>query len=285
MGAEATMRILLTGSRTGIGRHLARHLLQSGHEVWGVARRKQADFAQECAAQGLLFRSAEGDVADWTRMAALGKQVEQAWKHLDGLICAAGAQLPLGPAVSVDPPAWMAGIQLNLGGTFFTLRALHGLLRRAARRGKVICFSGGGATGPRPNFSAYACAKAGVVRLVETLAAEWAGQPMDINAVAPGAIRTGMTEEVLKLGPAVVGEKEYAQARTQMAGGGASLEKVAGLVDFLLSPESDGISGRLISAPWDPWPALPERRAELAESDIYTLRRIGPEDRGKKWQT
>jgi 3-oxoacyl-[acyl-carrier protein] reductase len=92
-----------------------------------------------------------------------------------------------------------------------------------------------------------------------------------------------MTEQVLALGPAVAGEKEFAAAQKQKAGGGGSLEKVSGLVEFLLSSASDGITGRLISAPWDPWPTLAQHRDELAASDIYTLRRIVPEDRGKKW--
>jgi 3-oxoacyl-[acyl-carrier protein] reductase len=51
----------------------------------------------------------------------------------------------------------------------------------------------------------------------------------------------------------------------------------------LLSENSDGITGRLISAPWDPWLRLQEYKDELAASDIFTLRRIIPDDRGKKW--
>ena len=62
------------------------------------------------------------------------------------------------------------------------------------------------------------------------------------------------------------------------------LEKVLGLVEMLLSEQGDGISGRLISAPWDPWRNFPALRAELMPTDIFTLRRIVPEDRGKKWQ-
>jgi 3-oxoacyl-[acyl-carrier protein] reductase len=81
----------------------------------------------------------------------------------------------------------------------------------------------------------------------------------------------------------VVGEAEYAAAQKQLASGGAPLEQALGLVEWLVSPASDGISGRLLSAPWDPWPTLDQHRAELAASDIYTLRRIVPEERGRKW--
>ena len=63
----------------------------------------------------------------------------------------------------------------------------------------------------------------------------------------------------------------------------AKLAKVLGLVETLLSPASDGVSGKLISAPWDPWQNLPALREELMKSDIYTLRRIVPEDRGKNF--
>ena len=57
----------------------------------------------------------------------------------------------------------------------------------------------------------------------------------------------------------------------------------AGLAVFLASADSDGISGKLLSAQWDPWNELQQHRDELAQSDIYCLRRIVPEDRGKKW--
>ena len=277
------MNLLITGSSSGIGRFLAGHLLTAGHAVWGVARSAQAGFRDECARKNQRFSFSQGDVADWPQVARCRREVGEQWRHLDGVICCAGAQPPIGPAMTLDPQDWSTNIRLNLDGTFFTIRAFHDLLKQAPRRAKIICFSGGGAASPRPNFSAYAAAKAGVVRLVETLAQEWGAAPIDINAIAPGAINTKMTEEVLASGPAGAGEKEYAAALKQKETGGASLTKVAGLVDFLLSAEGDGISGRLLSAPWDPWPTLAARRDELAALDIYTLRRITPEDRGKKW--
>jgi 3-oxoacyl-[acyl-carrier protein] reductase len=126
-------------------------------------------------------------------------------------------------------------------------------------------------------------AKTGIVRLVETIAEETRDQNIDINAIAPGAINTRLTDEVIALGPTVVGEAEFAAAQKQKASGGNSLEKALGLVEWLLSPASDGITGRLIAAQWDPWPTLASHAAELAAGDIYTLRRIVPEERGKQW--
>ena len=65
----------------------------------------------------------------------------------------------------------------------------------------------------------------------------------------------------------------------QKASGGASLDKALGLVEWLLSPASDGVSGRLLAAPWDPWSTLDRHAPALAKSDVYTLRRIVPEER------
>lgn len=274
------MNLVLTGSSTGIGRALTTRLLASGHRVWGLARSDQADFT---ALHPGAFAASRCDVADWTQVAAAAAEVAAAWSHVDGLICCAGLQGEVGPAVTADPARWSATVRANLDGTFFPIRGFHAQLARAPRRAKVIAFSGGGATKARANFSAYGAAKTGVVRLIETLAEELRDQPIDLNSIAPGAINTRLTDEVLALGPAVVGADEYTSAQKQKASGGASLDKVFALIAWLLSPASDGISGRLLAAPWDPWATLGRHAATLAPSDIYTLRRILPEERAQNF--
>ena len=79
------------------------------------------------------------------------------------------------------------------------------------------------------------------------------------------------------------GPKEYETKREQKQEGGASLERAAELTVFLASTASDGITGRLIAAVWDDWAGLASRRDELARTDVYTLRRIVPADRGLPW--
>jgi 3-oxoacyl-[acyl-carrier protein] reductase len=91
-----------------------------------------------------------------------------------------------------------------------------------------------------------------------------------------------MTEQVLACGTAAAGKAEFERASGQSRDDGAQLEKVLGLTGFLLSSKSDGITGKLISAVWDPWNKLDEFKQDL-DSDIYTLRRIVPKDRGKAW--
>jgi len=274
------MRIVITGSSSGIGRALAERLLSHGHHVWGLARSDQSDFA---ARHPGAFSALRCDVADWTQVAAAGRTILAAWPEMDGLVACAGLQGAIGPATTTDPLLWSATVRANLDGTYFAIRAFHAALRAAPRRAKIVCFSGGGATKARPNFSAYGVAKTAVVRLVETVAEEERAAPLDVNAVAPGAINTHMTDELVALGPDVVGEFEYQGALRQKETGGASLDRVLDLVEWLLSPASDGISGRLISAQWDDWPVLARHQQELATSDLYTLRRIMPGDRGQRW--
>ena len=289
------MHLVLTGSSTGIGRALAERLLSRGHHVWGLARSDQSDFA----ASHPNFHHTRCDVSDYSAVAAAASAYAAAWPQLDAVICAAGLQGEIAPALTADPLKWSATIRANLDGTYFALRAFASLLVQpapAASRKKIICFSGGGATKARVNFSAYGVAKTALVRLVETIAEENRDQPLDINALAPGAINTRLTDEILALGPSVVGAAEYAAAQKQKAAAlvptsattaGAiadpALTRALDCVEWLLSPASDGITGRLLSAPRDPWPTLGDHRAALAASDVYTLRRIVPEDRGQKW--
>jgi 3-oxoacyl-[acyl-carrier protein] reductase len=268
--ASTPMNLVITGGSSGIGKFLADSLAAKGHAICRLARSPQDGFSFQC------------DVSNWPALKKYAEKIAAKWEAVDALICCAGIQEPIGPAMEMDPIAWHSNLAINLDGTFFSIRAFYSLLCHAQRRAKVICFSGGGATSPRPNFAAYGVSKTGVVRLVETLAAEWQGQAFDINAVAPGAIFTRMTGQVLACGASVAGKAEFERASKQSRDNAVELAKVLGLVEFLLSPRSDGISGKLISATWDPWDRLDQFKDDL-NTDIYTLRRIVPKDRGKTW--
>ncbi|MGO8763670.1 MAG: SDR family NAD(P)-dependent oxidoreductase [Limisphaerales bacterium] len=249
---------------------MADSLAADGHEVCRLARSPQSGFSFQC------------DVSDWPALQICAQKISEIWASADALVCCAGIQEPIGPAMEIDPAAWQKNLAVNLHGTFFSIRAFYPLLKKSAVRAKVLCFSGGGSTSPRPNFAAYGVAKTGVVRLVETLAAEWENQTLDINAIAPGAIFTKMTEQVLASGEKLAGQNEFAGASKLSRDNSEKLRKVLGLVEFLLFEKSNGISGKLISAPWDPWEKFESLKSEL-RGDLYTLRRITPRDRGKNW--
>jgi hypothetical protein len=91
-----------------------------------------------------------------------------------------------------------------------------------------------------------------------------------------------MLDEVIAAGPDRVGKAFHERALEQRSSGGTPLGKGAELAVFLAGADSDGITGKLLSAVWDSWAELPSHREEL-QSDVYTLRRIVPRDRGLGW--
>jgi 3-oxoacyl-[acyl-carrier protein] reductase len=166
-------------------------------------------------------------------------------------------------------------------GTVYPCRAVVPGMK-ARRRGKIINLSGGGATNPLPGISAYAASKAASVRFTETLALELKPFGIDVNAMAPGALATRMMDQLLNARPAVAGNAFMERMQKLKDSGGTPLSVGAKCCVWLASEASNGITGKLVAAQWDPYEAFPEHAAEL-ESDIYTLRRIVPKDRGRDW--
>jgi 3-oxoacyl-[acyl-carrier protein] reductase len=283
----AGRKILVTGASQGLGLAVAERCLVEGADVAVCARSRET---LEHAAAALRAKAGPGrdvwatiaDVSDPRAARALVADATRELGGLDGLVNNAGVYGPKGAIEDVDWAEWTKTVEINLYGTILPCRAVLPAFR-ARGSGKIVNLSGGGATAPMPRLSAYAASKAAVVRFTETLAEELRGTRIDVNAVAPGALNTRMLDEVLAAGPERVGEAFYQRALAQKAGGGAPLERGAALCAFLLSSESDGISGKLLSAVWDPWAELPARLTEIEKSDIYTLRRIVPKDRGKDW--
>jgi NAD(P)-dependent dehydrogenase (short-subunit alcohol dehydrogenase family) len=277
---------LITGASEGLGLAIARCYVRAGADVMVCARsedriREARDELALDASDGQRVAAAAADVSD---PAAVGRLVERAGAeltHLSVLVNNAAVQGPVGRLWEVDVDEWIQTLRTNLIGSALVARAMVPHFERAGG-GKIIQVSGGGATAPMHGLSAYAASKAGVVRLAETLALELAPLSVDVNALAPGALNTRMLEEVLEAGPQSVGEAYYQRALAQKADGGASPERAAELAVWLASSQSDGITGKLLSAVWDPWETLGEHRQDL-DSDVYTLRRIVPADRGLQW--
>jgi NAD(P)-dependent dehydrogenase (short-subunit alcohol dehydrogenase family) len=281
------LNALITGGSQGLGRRIAEHYLREGANLVLCARDEAvlaatvAELSQE-AASGQKVLGQRCDVSSEPEVNDLVAFALQELGSLQVLVNNAGIYGPMGPTESVDWKEWTRAIEINLYGVLLPARAIIPHFK-AAGRGKMVILSGGGATNPIPNISAYAASKAAVVRLMETLAEELKEHHVDVNAIAPGALKTRFVEQVLEAGPDAVGAAFYAKNKKWSEEGAVSLDLGAGLAVYLACAESDGITGRLISAQWDPWKTLHEHKAKLAASDIYCLRRIVPEDRGEKW--
>ena len=280
------LNALITGGSQGLGRAIADHFLGEGANVVLCARGEKDlrsardELAQKFPAQKLIAKTC--DVSSESQVNELVAFALRELGSLDALVLNAGIYGPMGPTESVSLDEWRRAIDINLFGVLLPCRALIPHFKRAGR-GKIVVLSGGGATNPLPNISAYAASKAAVVRLMETLAEELKPFHVDVNAIAPGALATRLVDEVLAAGAEKVGAAFFEKNKTWKEKGAVPLELGARLAVYLASAESDGITGKLISAQWDSWKDLQQHRDELAKSDIYCLRRIVPEDRGKKW--
>jgi 3-oxoacyl-[acyl-carrier protein] reductase len=279
---------IITGGNRGLGQAIASAFVRAGANVLLVGQDEHSLHQTESGLRPLVrFSDQRVDTipADVSQPSAVEAILQRAHDMLPGLtilVNNAGVYGPIGLVEDVDWTAWVTAVQVNLLGTVLMCRAVLPALRRAGY-GKIINLSGGGATGPLPRFSAYAAAKAAVVRFTETLAEEVRGAGVDVNAIAPGALNTRLLDQVLDAGPEKAGRAFYERALKQREQGGVPLDKGANLAVFLASAASDGITGRLLSAVWDDWAALANRREELSQSDVYTLRRIVPQDRDLAW--
>lgn len=278
---------LITGGGRGLGLEIARLFVAAGADVFlcgrdGVALERARDELSAVAEAGQRVLAQAADVSRRESVDALVSEVLEAFPDLQILVNNAGVYGPMGPIESIDWDDWVRALEINLFGSVLVCRALVPHFRTKGY-GKIIQLSGGGATNPLPNLSAYAASKAAVIRFAETLAEELRGTGVDVNAIAPGALNTRMLDDVITAGPERVGADFYRRAEAQRLSGGTPLSKGAGLALFLASPASDGLTGKLLSAVWDPWPEFEQHRGDLDRTDIYTLRRIVPKDRGKNW--
>lgn len=278
---------IITGANQGLGKTIAQAYLKAGANVLLCAR-NNALLTEARAELAVIARPDQqilvqpADVSKAEQTAALVETALKNFGRLDILVNNAGVYGPKGLLEEVSWEEWIQAIEINLYGPLLMCRAVLPHFK-ANGYGKIINLSGGGATNPLPRLSAYAASKAALVRLTETLAEEVHEYGIDVNAVAPGALNTRLLDEVLAAGPEKIGAAFYERMQKIKAEGGTPLETGANLCVYLGSAASDGITGKLISAVWDPWTNLANYRAELNGSDIYTLRRIIPKDRGQGW--
>lgn len=216
---------------------------------------------------------AAGEVLHWARSLST---------HLDVLINNAAIQGPIGVLWENDWEGWQETFQVNfMTPAHLCHQAAPWMMQGGG--GAIINLSGGGAGAARARFSAYACAKTALVRLTETLAEELRPHGISVNGVAPGVMRSQLLAQIIASGPEVCGTPEHQRALAAMdsdAGPG----RAAALCLFLASPQARGLTGRLLSAIWDPWQDLAQHLPALSSSDIYTLRRILPQDRGLSFE-
>jgi NAD(P)-dependent dehydrogenase (short-subunit alcohol dehydrogenase family) len=270
---QQPLRVVIAGGSSGIGAEVTRALAEAGHQVFVCARRQ--DRLDDVTAGETIARGYVCDVSDEAQVTGFARWLTEQTPAVDVLLNCAGTFGPIGPFETTDSAEWLDAIKVNLFGTYLVSKHLLPLLSESDDP-RILNFSGGGAFDPFPNYSAYACSKAAVVRLTENLAAELAPRGIAVNAVAPGFVATEVHLKTLDVGPERAGALHYQRTKAALDGGGKSIATAVECVLMLLSRRTRGMTGKTISANFDPWrtDALTRRLGEITRSDLWTMRRI-----------
>lgn len=281
--------ILITGGSMGIGFAAALECAKAGANITICARNldkvNSAVLKIKNKYPCVKINGVSADITDLIQIENAINLIEGTYGVLNGVIHSAGIYGPIGKITDVDPESWFEAIKINLFGTFLVTRQSIERMQKLGVKGKIALFSGGGAATPFPNFTSYASSKVGVVRFSESVALEFLDDNISVNSIAPGFVATRLHEQTLVAGPILAGKSFYDQTADKIINGSAVLPEVGGrCAAFLMSDASDGINGKFIAAPYDDYQSWCEKVDLISGTDLFTLRRILPKDRGQNWQ-
>jgi 3-oxoacyl-[acyl-carrier protein] reductase len=270
-------KIIITGGSKGIGKTLTKYFFDKGAFVVICSRNKNEVFStcKEIDESGQRCIGVEADVSKNEDAKKVVDFAIHSFGSIDMLINNAGIIGQTGDFASSDLSAWGDAIAVNLFGTVNCTRYILPYMKKAGH-GKIVNFAGAGVGSkkPLPQLSSYYTSKVAITGFTETIAAELTDYNIQINCIAPGAINTNITEYLLTQGEAKIGKEMYERTLKQKEEGGDSEEKVCMLVSFLLSKDSNHISGRLLSSKWDSVSLLKKLERD---TDLFKLRRIDNE--------
>jgi NAD(P)-dependent dehydrogenase (short-subunit alcohol dehydrogenase family) len=259
---------IVTGAGRGLGREFARALSAAGAAV-GLIARSQSELAESAAsiqAAGGRTHAVSTDVSDRDAVHAAFEAIEQSLGPADVLVNNAGIAGPIRPFCETDSDDWWRVLEVNLRGPIICTRAvLSGMISR--RRGRIINIAASAI--PIANFSAYSTSKTALIRFSECVAAETKPHGIAAFAVAPGTVRTAMSEHALN---STEGQKWLPWFR-RIFDEGVDLpaDVPAQLVVRLASGKFDALSG-LFLTPLDDLDAIVAGMEEVGREKLYSMR-------------
>lgn len=243
MGRLAGKTALVTGAGAGIGRSVAERFAREGARVI-IADRDAAAAAAVAAVIGEQARAVVVDIADEPSVAtAFTESVADGWSP-DVVVANAGVQLfgQDAKAADLDLDVWRRTIDINLTGTFLTVK--HAVRSMLASGGGSIILTGSptGVNGEGQDFTAYSASKAGIHGLARTVAAAYARDGIRVNTVVPAYTETGLVSTISddpESRAAIVSRIPVGRAGTPT--------DVEGIMVFLASSDADFATGALFA--------------------------------------
>lgn len=236
---------LVTGGGSGIGLGCARRFAADGAHVTIAGRTEErlAEAVNEIgavAAPGTTVRYFVCDVTNEDDVEGAVATAAESTGKLDVLFACAGGSLHGGPIVTSDADGWRATVDLNLVGTFLSIKHAAGAMIKGGG-GSIIGMSSIAGHTTHRFMSAYCASKAGIEMLVKCAADELGEHNIRVNAVQPGIVGTDLMSFITAGGPIL--ESYYANMPVSRIG---TVDDIAAAVRYLAGPESTWVTGQML---------------------------------------
>lgn len=232
---------VVSGGSRGIGRAIVKALAGEGAKVACIYKGSK-DAAEalvdEIQKTGGMASALQADVAKAEDVQGIIERVEKDWGPINILVNNAGI-IRDGLFVTMEPEAWQAVIQTNLGGTFNLCRAVAFSMARQ-RKGRIINISSVAAEHVNPGQTNYAASKGAINSFTKALAVELAKRGVTVNAIAPGFIETDMSEAVRNKAGDLI-KKMIPMHRLGQP------DDIARMAVFLASDDASYVTGQIIT--------------------------------------
>ncbi len=233
---------LITGASKGIGKAIAMAYAQAGASVVVSSRKQEAldAVAAEIEEAGGRALAVQAHVGHPDQIAELVRRTEETFGGLDIVVNNAATNPYFGQILGADVGVWDKIMEVNLRGYFLVIRAAVPLMTRRGG-GKIINLASVAGLKPMLGLGIYSVSKAGVIMLTKVLAQELGRENIQVNAIAPGVIRTKFSQALWGT-PAIA---QWIEEGTPAGRIGAP-EDVVGAALFLASPASDYVNGTVV---------------------------------------
>jgi NAD(P)-dependent dehydrogenase (short-subunit alcohol dehydrogenase family) len=264
---------VVTGGGRGIGRAIGLSLARAGAAV-AISGRSNSELDNTLSELRAIHHRTLAICCDVTYRAAVDEMVRRTEAELgpiDFLVNNAGSPGVIGPLWETDPDDWWRTIEVNLRGPMLCARSvLPGMIAR--RRGRIVNMASAAGLKPLPYNSTYACSKAALVRLTDSLQQEAAQYGVVVFATSPGLVRTSMTDT---LGSSEAARKWIPQFSPEHPDYDklpwSPPEQIADLCVRLARGDGDALAGRFIHVLYD-FDDMRTRASNVMRDDLYQLR-------------